>query len=112
MEMKPPSTYLTITSVVFGTLAVLGIMPALFSPMKFDAPGSQENPATQLLFWTTLTFPLVCAFAIATSWGLFALHAYQSARLIALVPILNSLAWILALVWLEVAYDGKFNGHL
>lgn len=49
------SKFLIPSSIIVGSLGVSGVMPALFSAMMFDAPGSEDNPATKLLFWLRMS---------------------------------------------------------
>ncbi|MEQ8391227.1 MAG: hypothetical protein RIB30_09555 [Thalassospira sp.] len=46
---------------ILSVLAALMSMPlVMFSPMMFDAPGSDNNALTQLLFYSVLSFPALC----------------------------------------------------
>jgi hypothetical protein len=40
----------------------------MFSPMMFDAPGSDENIFTQFLFFSVLAFPLLCLLGGILPW--------------------------------------------
>ncbi|MHC8493214.1 hypothetical protein ACTU44_10945 [Thalassospira sp. SM2505] len=40
--------------------AVMSMPLVMFSPMMFDAPGSEENILTQFLFFSVLAFPVLC----------------------------------------------------
>ena len=46
-------------------------MMAMLSPMLFDAPGSEESRPLKRFFVCLLTFPLVCAAALAGGWLLY-----------------------------------------
>ncbi len=48
---------LTILSVLG---AVMSVPLVMFSPMMFDAPGSEDNLLTELLFYSVLAFPVLC----------------------------------------------------
>ena len=55
-------------SIAWGVLALPGLLMALFTPMMFDAPGSQHNPQVWLMAGVVLSFPFLCALSIAGSW--------------------------------------------
>jgi hypothetical protein len=85
------------------------IVPALFSVMLFDAPGSMQL-STILLATAIVTFPAVC-FQSANQ----ALRHYRSERpreaVRALAKPLASIAVILtSLAWIEIFQGGKLNG--
>ena len=56
-------------TIVFGVAGLLGLLPALTSVFLFDAPGSEKNPVTILLFCAAITFPIVCLISIILSWS-------------------------------------------
>lgn len=101
--------YLILLSIVVGVLGVLPAVPALFSVMMFDAPGSTSNPATIILFIATISFPLVCFGAIATAWELYRENRKWAGRLIFLSPTVNVIAFFAAYDCLEIFYGGKFG---
>lgn len=108
--MNKTQVYLVTASTIVGGLGLLSVMPALLSVMMFDAPGSQENPATNLLFWSVFLFPLTCVVSVACAWGLYAAKVRRWAILVTGLPMINVLLGVIAIVWLELAYGGKFNG--
>jgi hypothetical protein len=55
-------------SIAWGVLVLPGLLMALFTPMMFDAPGSQSNPQAWLMAGVVLSFPFLCAVSIAGSW--------------------------------------------
>ncbi|MDQ6765990.1 MAG: hypothetical protein M3Z22_07825, partial [Verrucomicrobiota bacterium] len=85
------------------------ILPALTSVFLFDAPGSEKNPATIVLFWSALSFPLACLLSVVSSWILYQCDRFTAAGWAALVPILNVAGGGAALLWLELFNGGRFS---
>ncbi len=109
MPASRATTFLLIATVLFGSGAVLGLMPALMAPMLFDAPGSTSNPGTILLFWSAFTFPVVCVVAIATAWILYTRKRVRAACWVALIPLLNLICGAGALAWLQLFNEGNLS---
>lgn len=53
----------------FGITGFLGLGAVAIAPMILDAPGSEKNPATIMLFLCIFTYPLACLLSI--TGGLF-----------------------------------------
>lgn len=102
--------YLTILSVVFGVLGAASAIPALFSVMLFDAPGSTENPATIALVAAIATCPIVCPAAVVGAWLFYRAGRNALAAIVIWSPILNVVVAAIAIYCLETFYGGKFNG--
>ncbi len=102
-------TYLLLASGVWVVAGMLGLVVAAFSCMLFDAPGSENNPATVAVFFTLVSFPIVCAAAIAISWTLYSLRLHLAACMISLLPLVDILAVIAAIVCSSVFYGGRLN---
>ncbi|MGB3200656.1 MAG: hypothetical protein WBA99_07130 [Nodosilinea sp.] len=107
---------LWVVTVIWTAAAVIGLMPALMSPMMFDAPGSLENPATVALALSVATFPVVCILAVLAGWLVFALPAlahlpyrYHWVCGLLALPLLNVVIGGLALVWLVWFNGGSFT---
>jgi hypothetical protein len=100
---------LIITTIAFSLVALVGLMPALTSFFLFDAPGSEKNPATILLFCSALTLPVVCLVCIALSWIVYARKHFTAACWISFVPTLNLICAAGALLWLELFNGGRFS---
>jgi hypothetical protein len=94
---------LTILSVLG---AVMSMPLVMFSPMMFDAPGSDENPLAQFLFFSVLAFPLLCLMGGILPW-MFKRHP-KSIWLYGLTG-LAVLLLISAVTLLEVACSGDFS---
>lgn len=93
-------------------LTVLSILAALFSaplvmfsPMIFDAPGSENNPATQMLFYSILAFPVLCLMGGILPW------VFRRHRLGIWIYALSGLAiglFVAAIVLLQIQCGGDF----
>jgi hypothetical protein len=88
---------------------ILGVIPALFSVMLLDAPGSEDRPATVALMFAVLTFPFVCLFSVVKSLANRREHAGR-AYLFLLLPLVNIAIGLAAAVWIQQFQGGKFNG--
>lgn len=94
---------LTILSVIG---AVMSMPLVMFSPMMFDAPGSDENALTQFLFFSVLAFPVLCLMGGILPWKFR--HNPKSIWLYALSGLAVGL-FVTAIVLLEVTCGGDFN---
>ncbi|WP_417829698.1 hypothetical protein [Thalassospira sp.] len=86
--------------------AVMSAPLVMFSPMMFDAPGSEENPLTQLLFYSVLAFPVLCLMGGILPW-IFRRH-----RLGIWLYALSGLAvalFVVAISLLGVICSGNFS---
>jgi glucan phosphoethanolaminetransferase (alkaline phosphatase superfamily) len=93
---------LTILSIL---AAVMSMPMVMFSPMMFDAPGSENNPITQLLFYSVLAFPVLCLMGGILPW-IFKRHP-KSIWLYGLSGLAIGLL-ILAIVLLSIKCGGDF----
>lgn len=84
-------TNLRIFSVVFGLLGTALFIPLLMSVMAFDAPGSEKQLTTWIVFLCLFTFSPICLLSIICSWILFSFKKYKIAIIISLSPLLNVL---------------------
>jgi len=96
-----------VLTALWAVAGLAAILPALMSPMMFDAPGSTANPVTIALAISVALLPLVCLVAAGLPW---LLRHWPLAKWIFLLPGLH-IAVILALfVVLSLVYDGRFSG--
>jgi hypothetical protein len=102
-------TFLLVSTIFFVCGGALGLLPALTSFFLFDAPGSEKNPATILLFWSALTFPLVCVLSLAAAWILYARKHFAVACWVSLLPLVNLCGGAGALLWLQLFNNGQFS---
>ena len=109
MENKSTRPFLIITSIFLLVVGLISVVPAMMSFMMFDAPGSEKNPTTIILFCSVLTFPAACLLAIVLSWILYACQRQRTACWAAFLPIANLIVAAIALVWLEVFNHGFFS---
>jgi hypothetical protein len=65
-------TLAVIVTVVWGILALPGLLGAALAPMFFDAPGSMNNPVAWINALIVVSFPVLCFLSIAGSWILWA----------------------------------------
>ena len=78
----------------YGVTCALSLMPALMSPMLFDAPGSNERVLLWILMGVLLALP-VDLLAAAVALGFAAWKRWRTVTLIALaMPALHVLAII------------------
>jgi hypothetical protein len=95
---------------LFALLGLLGILPALWSPMMLDSPQATRNPATVLLFLSVVTFPVICFLSVLTAWPLHRRGRYSAACWVAALPAVNVAVGVVALCCLQLIYGGKFSG--
>lgn len=101
--------------IVATTLYVLAspviVMMAGMSVMSFDAPGSENNPATKLFVLSLLTSPVTVIGSLPLAWTLFYFRKHAASLWAIALPFANLLLLIIAFVWLEVRYGGQFSGQ-
>lgn len=94
---------LTILSVIG---AVMSMPLVMFSPMMFDAPGSDENALTQFLFFSVLAFPVLCLMGGILPWKFR--HNPKSIWLYGLSGLAIALI-VVAAALLELQCGGDFS---
>lgn len=109
MSSKGSRFLIRLISVLWILAGVAGLMPALFSVMLFDAPGSESNPATIALALAVATFPFVCLGAAVQSLRSASADSGGDYRLLFL-PLLNIVVAAIAVAWIEAFQNGRFNG--
>ena len=67
MRVSRP-TLAVIVTVVWGVLALPGLLAAALAPMFFDAPGSMNNPVAWLNALIVVSFPVLCLLSIGATW--------------------------------------------
>ncbi len=108
MTQQRARTLLLVTTILAGAAGLVGIAAALMSFMMFDAPGSEKNPATIVLFLSVLTFPIVCAVSAVLAWVFYAFKKFSLACATSFLPAINLLTGAAALAWLEIFNHGNF----
>lgn len=100
--------------IVATTLYVLAspviLLMAVTSLMSFDAPGSENNPATKLFVLSLLTSPVTVIVALPLAWILFHFRKHAASLWAIASPFANVLLLIIALLWLQLRYGGQFSG--
>lgn len=94
---------LTVLSIL---AALLSLPMVMMSPMMFDAPGSDNNPITQMMFYSLLAFPVLCLMGGILPW-IFKRHAI-SIWLYALSGLAIGL-FFASIVLLQIQCGGDFS---
>lgn len=97
-------------TIAWTPLGVVSILPAMFSVMMFDAPGSEKNLATIALAASLMSLPVVCGIAVAMSWQSLRAASHAVACLWAMLPFVNLFVGGAGLNWIMWMQGGKFNG--
>ena len=101
--------YLIIISIVWFISLFPALFMAMFSPMIFDAPGSETSSWTIAAASAMLSYPLVAVLGIIFSWVFFVKNKLKTALVFSLLPVvwigLNISIW----VCIELFCDGKFT---
>lgn len=101
--------YLIIASIVWFLSLFPALVFAMFSPMMFDAPGSESNALTIALVTAIWGYPFVSVISMVLAWILFTKQKNSVSFLLSLLPplwvILNILLW----VGIAVFCDGTFT---
>jgi len=104
-----------LVALLWAGVGVLSLVPAMFTPMLFDAPGSTENTPTVALALSFVSLPLTCG---GSAVGLFVLWVLGRdggfrrwpAIALALLPLLSFAAVVAAWLWIDVASGGRLDG--
>lgn len=105
---RPVRTWIIIETALGIPAVLIGVVMALMSVMMFDAPGSETNPPVIVLFASMVAFPLACIVGIALAWVAVARRRDRRAMWFSLLPLLPIVTGVLAIVWLQIANDGRF----
>lgn len=101
--------YLIISSIVWFFSLFPALFMAMFSPMMFDAPGSETSFWTIATATAMLSYPIVTVLSIIFSWVFFAKKKLKTSLIISLIPLvwigINIILW----VCIELFCDGKFT---
>ncbi|HEX8974648.1 MAG TPA: hypothetical protein VF817_04140 [Patescibacteria group bacterium] len=78
--------------IIFGAInsCVLPVSAlfALMSPMAFDAPGSEKNPAVWIFFVSVITYPLVGTLSLIFTIISYKKQEYDKALIVSLIPMI------------------------
>jgi len=97
-------------SLVWGLAGIAGAVPAMFSVMLFDAPGSESNVATIVFAACMAGFPIACFVAIAQGWAHYRSGRHQSTALCACAPLVVLALGGASYAWIALMQGGKLNG--
>ncbi len=111
MDRRRTLIWLIVTTSVYLLVSPFVVVGALMSPMAFDAPGSETNPATILFALSILTSPVTLLLGALSAWVLFFFRKHRAASLAVLLPLVNLALFITAIVWLQVGYGGSLAGN-
>jgi|GEM_PF-1203962 len=102
--------WMTIGYWLFLITGFLSLPAAMMSPMMFDSPGSTSNTATNVLFYSVLTYPVMAGIALFLA-GMAARNFGDITGLVVRwLPLLNICLIILAIVYIEKFQGGRFSG--
>jgi hypothetical protein len=110
-------TLAIIVTVVWGVLALPGLLAAALAPMFFDAPGSMNNPVAWINALIVVSFPILCFFSIGATWlfwlarkGRSASRVVSSAQVVlACLPLLP-IGYVVVAMVVEIA-GGLLSGQ-
>jgi hypothetical protein len=98
-----------ILTALWALAGLAAVVPAMMTPMMFDAPGSERNPVAIGLAISVAVFPLICLSSAVLPW-LFRRRRF--AAMFFLLPVAN-LALIAAIVFtLDYFCGGQFSCQL
>lgn len=101
--------YLIIASIVWFLSLFPALFMAMFSPMMFDAPGSENSSWTIAIVAGILSYPVVTVLAVLVSWFLFVKKKHKASLLVSLIPLVWILINILLWIDIEIFCDGSFT---
>lgn len=84
---RPVRIWLIVETILAIPGIVLGSFAALMSPMMFDAPGSTQNAQMLTLFWSVVSFPVLCVAGVLLAWIAFAKRRDRLALWFSLLPV-------------------------
>ena len=86
---------------------LLGVFPALISPMAFDSPGSTSNPFTVGFAASIALFPIFCLAGAVLPW---ILQHWLFAKWMFLLPLLDIAVLAFFVFGLEHFHGGSLGG--
>lgn len=106
--MRGNLRWLILTALWVLTGVAAGV-PAMMTPMMFDAPGSERNPVAIGLAISVAAFPLVCLLSAVLPW-LFRKRPF--AAMLFLLPVANLAVIAAAAFALDYLCSGQFSCQL
>ena len=80
-------TWMIAWSWIDAVTGLIGVMPAMFSPMVFTATAHPR--AAQVAFWSIATYPPVCGAALALGWLLYSRDLPATGVVCIAAPVVN-----------------------
>ncbi len=106
-KLKPPKQILwKALSAVYSVLGFFACLPAMMSPMMFDAPGSTSSVLTMVVFFSVLTLPVSFFMAATVPWKY---KENPKVKLLYLLPVVHLAIAAGAFMLLDSMCDGKFT---
>lgn len=96
-----------VLSGLVGLAGVVSLVPAMFSVMLFDAPGSTENVVLWIVFFSILAFPVIAGASIVIAWLVFVSGHPWPALLCFLIPLLPLVGVFGGFIWIEQMQGGQ-----
>ena len=93
---------LIVITAVVSALGAIGILAAIYIPAMFGPLESHSDDLTTAAVGSVLSFPLVCALSVITSWLLWRKHRDTAACAVMVLPPLGML--ILFIILLSLSY--------
>jgi|GEM_PF-1114421 len=101
--------YLIISSIVWFFSLFPAFIMVMFSPMLFDAPGSETSTWTIAVAAGMLSYPFITVLSIIFSWVFFVKKMLKISLVLSLIPLVwigvNSVLWMC----IELFCDGSLT---
>ena len=105
---------LGIGALIWISASGLGLLPLMFSPMLFDAPGSTSNQWVLGMLGGLFALPVLTVLSVLAS--LFLVYRESRATVdkriawaVALLPGLGPLIFVVSIIGLQIFCGGSFN---
>ncbi len=113
-KTQPPLTLsqkaLALLAVGMIGLGVVSLLPAGFSCMILDAPGSEQQLAPVALMFSVLTLPIACFYSATRAINHLKKDRVSAGYLWLLLPMVNVTVAAAAIFWSAFFQSGNFNG--
>lgn len=108
--MQKPSAdpLLLLASVLFPALLLIDLGLLMFSPMMFDAPGSERSVYPWIIIATLINYPLTVLLGLRLAWAAHARGDVGMARRTLVLPITGVGLVVGSFVLLQVVCAGQF----